>query len=40
LVNPEVEIPELVSNITNIWQDDIKDSPFWKDLIEEIEDFI
>jgi len=40
LVNPEVEIPELVSNITNIFQDDIKDSPIWKDLIPEIENFI
>ena len=40
LVNPEVEIPELISNITNIWEDDIKDAPLWKDLIEEIEFFI
>ena len=40
LVNPEVEIPELISNITNIWENDIKNAPLWKDLIEEIESFI
>jgi DNA polymerase III alpha subunit (gram-positive type) len=40
LINPEIEIPVLISNITNIWGDDIKDSPIWKNLIFEIEDFI
>ncbi|MDQ7009456.1 MAG: helicase C-terminal domain-containing protein [Candidatus Gracilibacteria bacterium] len=40
LVNPEIEIPELITNITNISNKDVKDSPLWKDLIFEIEDFI
>jgi predicted DnaQ family exonuclease/DinG family helicase len=40
LVNPEIDIPVLISNICNIWQDDIKDCPLWKNLIFEIEDFI
>jgi len=40
LINPEIEIPALISNICDIWQDDIKNCPLWKDLIFEIEDFI
>ena len=40
LINPEIEIPLLISNICDIWQDDVKDCPLWKNLIFEIEDFI
>ena len=40
LINPEVEIPVLISNICDIWQDDIKNCPLWKDLIFDIEEFI
>ena len=40
LVNPEIEIPELISNICNIWQDDVKDCPLWKNIAFEIEEFI
>jgi len=40
LVNPGIEIPELITNITNINNEDVKDSPFWKDIMWEVEDFI
>jgi len=40
LVNPEIEIPLLISNICDIWQEDVKGCPLWKDLIFDIEDFI
>ncbi len=40
LINPEIEIPNLITNITNISNDDVKNSPLWKDLISEIEEFI
>lgn len=40
LINPEIEIPLIVSNICNIWQDDIYGCPLWKDIIFDIEEFI
>jgi len=40
LVNPEKEIPELISNITNISNDDVIWAPTIDDLREEISSFI
>ncbi len=40
LINPEVEIPEFITNITNISQDDVKDKPKWDEKKDEIADFI
>jgi len=40
LVDPQIEIPELITNITNISNNDIKWSPKWKDIMSDIEDFI
>lgn len=40
LVNPEVEIPELITNITNISESDVIDSPIWSEIQDSVEDFI
>lgn len=40
LVNPWIEIPELISNITNINQEDILDAPRWFELKNKVQDFI
>ena len=40
LINPKIEIPELISNITNIFNNDVENSPFFSDISEKIEDFI
>ena len=40
LINPEIEIPEVISNITNIFNEDIKGAPKFLDVKKEIEDFI
>lgn len=40
LINPKIHIPELNSNITNIFDEDVKDSPYIEDVKNKIEDFI
>ncbi len=41
LINPEIPIPELISNITNIFDSDVKSSPiFDENIIKTITDFI
>lgn len=40
LVNPGIEIPELISNITNIFNEDVKKSPKFYEISDKIEDFI
>lgn len=40
LINPRIHIPELNSNITNIFDEDVKDAPYFEDIIWKIEDFI
>lgn len=40
LVNPEIEIPELISNITNITNQDVEGAPLLIDLKKEIIEFI
>lgn len=40
LINPEIEIPEIVSHITKIYDKDVKDAPLFKDKAEEIKNFI
>ena len=40
LVNPEIHIPELNSSITNIYDNDVSDSPLWSEIREKISDFI
>ena len=40
LVNPQIEIPELVTNITNISDNDVKNSPKWSEIQVEVEEFI
>lgn len=40
LVNPEKEIPDLISNITNISNDDVKDSPKFEEIKDKIKEFI
>ena len=39
-INPWIEIPDLVSNITNISQDDVDDAPIFSYVSQEIRDFI
>ncbi|MDR2640920.1 MAG: 3'-5' exonuclease [Candidatus Peribacteria bacterium] len=39
-VNPEMPIPDMISNITNIFDSDVEDAPTIKELKEEIENFI
>ncbi len=40
LVNPWIEIPEVISNICNITNDDVKNAPFFDEIKEKISDFI
>lgn len=40
LVNPEILIPDIISNITNIFQEDVNDAPKFEDIKKEIKDFI
>ncbi|MCD5380764.1 DEAD/DEAH box helicase [Candidatus Gracilibacteria bacterium] len=40
LVNPEVEIPELITNITSIKQEDVLNSPIWENIIDTVTEFI
>jgi DNA polymerase-3 subunit alpha (Gram-positive type) len=40
LINPKMQIPEFIQNLTNIQQKDVKDSPIIEDVIQEILDFI
>ena len=36
LVNPWIEIPEIISNITNIFNEDVAHSPFLDDIKKEL----
>lgn len=41
LINPWFSIPEIISNITNIFDDDVKNAPLWNnDIIFKITEFI
>ena len=40
LVNPWIEIPDLISNITNIHDDDVANAPSFEDLKAEITEFV
>ena len=40
LVDPEVQIPDIITNITNITDADVRWAPFFDDLKQEIVDFI
>lgn len=40
LVNPRIHIPDLISNITNIFDEDVKNSPYIEDIIDKIKYFI
>ena len=40
LVDPEIHIPELNSSITNIYDKDVKWAPKWKEILQEVSDFI
>lgn len=40
LINPEIDIPELNSNLTWIKDEDVKDAPRFKEVAEDIKDFI
>lgn len=39
-VNPEIDIPEIIYNITNITNDDVKDAPVFSEIKQEILDFV
>ncbi|MDR1988456.1 MAG: 3'-5' exonuclease [Candidatus Peribacteria bacterium] len=39
-INPEIPIPEIISNITNIFDDDVKKAPKIEEVKEEIKNFI
>ncbi|MDF1682403.1 MAG: 3'-5' exonuclease [Patescibacteria group bacterium] len=39
-VNPKIEIPEIITNITNITDIDVESAPFIEDLRQELLDFI
>jgi DNA polymerase-3 subunit alpha (Gram-positive type) len=40
LINPETQIPDFIQKLTNISQNDVKDSPLIEDVIDEIIEFI
>lgn len=40
LINPEIEIPILITNITNISQEDTISMPKWDTIIDKVSDFI
>ena len=40
LINPKREIPDVISNITNIFDKDVEFAPFLEDVKKEIEEFI
>ena len=40
LINPEIHIPELNSSITNIYDQDVSQSPIWSDVREKVSEFI
>ncbi len=40
LINPNVPIPQIVTHITNITDDDVKDAPTFDEKLEEIQAFI
>ncbi len=40
LINPEIKIPEFIQKLTNIKQDDVKDSPVIEDVIDEVLKFM
>jgi len=39
-INPETEIPEFISNLTNITDTDLKNAPLLFDILEEIKKFV
>ena len=39
-VNPQRAIPELISQITNIFGDDVEDAPVFSEIADDIQDFI
>ena len=39
-VNPGIDIPEIITNITNITNDDVKDAPIFSEIKQEILDFV
>lgn len=39
-VNPQREIPEIISEITNIRQQDVEDAPLFSDIQQKVQDFI
>ena len=40
LINPEIKIPEFIQKLTNIKQNDVKDSPLIEDVIEDVLTFM
>jgi DNA polymerase-3 subunit epsilon len=40
LINPNIEIPEIISNITNIFDNDVKSSPSFFEISEKVQNFI
>lgn len=40
LINPEIDIPEVISNITGIFNDDVKEAPKIGEIKDEISNFI
>ena len=40
LINPEIKIPDFIQKLTNIRQDDVKDSPLIEEVIEDVLEFM